>query len=247
MVVRGNAEGERPPGRRRGWGRGGTGHASPGGAADPPERGQPEAGPGRARRPGHRRPSCRGLGGPRRPQARQLPGYVTRDLPFPLRHGAAGRRPPTLPPANGRPTDAPRQRVSHGCPSLGSPCVPPTDATSGPAHTAPQTPSCVGAWAGHSSPRHSFMRAFGRRLFRRRRMSAGAGRLCSPPQAIPSPTSRDPYIRHPSPALGPEIGVGLSEDNFYSLSFPCSLFPNTQGTFPQLSLTSALFHTSTHY
>lgn len=64
MVVWGNAKGERPPGRRRGWGRGGTGLASPGGG--PSAGGLRRGGGGApARLP---RPLVRGLGGPRRPE-----------------------------------------------------------------------------------------------------------------------------------------------------------------------------------
>ena len=109
MVVWGNAEGERPPGQRRGWGRGGTGLASPGGG--PSAGGLRRGGGGAPARPP--RPLVSRPGRPAAPGARPLPGYVTRDLPFPLRHGAAGP-----PPALGRPL---RRRADDSRPR---PCPP---------------------------------------------------------------------------------------------------------------------------
>lgn len=133
MVVWGNAEGERPPGRRRGWGRGGAGLASPGGgpSAGGLRRGGGGA-PARLPRPLVSRP-----GRPAASGARPLPGYVTRDLPFLLRHGAAGP-----PPALGRPL---RRRADDKRPR---PCSP---APLGPRHSFMRVGCRPGPRAGCSA------------------------------------------------------------------------------------------------
>lgn len=137
-----------------GWGRGGTGHASPGGAADTRGSGQSAAGlrwAGEGRlAPARSRPLAAWAARGALLSCPQPPGYVTCDLPFPF--------------VMARP--APRRRRLHGrpAPTPGAAALPPALPTSRwPGQTAPQTPSsCAGASAGHSVPRHSFARAFGR-------------------------------------------------------------------------------------
>lgn len=92
MVAWGGAEGERPPGWRVGEGRRAAARLR-----------------GLRRRGRGPEPAAllRGLLPAAPPLRLRPPGYVTRDLPFPLRHGAAT---PALPPARRRPTPPGRPR-----------------------------------------------------------------------------------------------------------------------------------------